>query len=237
MKKLLLSSLMLTAGINLSAMVYIPVPVQNTQSVLYTPAAGPLVIGDRVNPQTGVLERGVIMYTLFTNPLFAAELATITAFNGVAINNVSYQAIMDNLAKTTNTAEATATVKAFEKVIMYLYDYRAYAYGNYKPGTSIFVTGIKWSWISPLAYFDPKNYTSDNNPELHQLIDELSNLSGIAKKHSAKEGVRLELTVHSYRHWRRNLVITAATYLGADMYCKGGFTGSSLQSLCRKLIA
>ncbi|MFA5998524.1 MAG: hypothetical protein WC747_00690 [Candidatus Babeliales bacterium] len=230
MKKLLLSSLMLTAGLNLSAMVYIPVPVQNTQQALYAPAAGPLVIGDRVNPQTGILERGVIMYTLFTNPLFAAELATITQFNGQAINNVSYQTIMDNLAKTTNTAQATATVKAFEKVIMYLYDYRAYAYGNYKPGTSIFVTGIKWSWINPLAYFDPKSYISDNNPELHQLIDELSNLSSVAKKHSVKDGIRLELTVHSYRNWRRNLIIATAACAATGLYVKTKLMKSSTQA-------
>ncbi|HSW77109.1 MAG TPA: hypothetical protein VLG50_08680 [Candidatus Saccharimonadales bacterium] len=221
MKKLLLSSLIITAGINMSAMVYVPVPAVNTIQALYTPANGPLILGDRINQQTRILERGTIMYTIFTNPLFANELATIARFDGNPINNLSsYQQIMENLAKTTNTAQAIEVTKAFERTIMYLYDYRAYTYGNYKPWNSIAVTGIKWTWVNPLAYFNPKNYVSDNNPELTQLIDELDNLTQIVKKHSAKEGIRLELTVHSYRYWRAYAAATTVACVATAWYYK-----------------
>jgi len=194
--------------------------VRNTPGV-YTPAKGSLEFNDVINAATHVLNRGAIMNALMTNPDLNDELLAVQEFDGQGVNLRSYQQIMENLQSSTASQSALPALQAFEKVVMHLYDFRAYALGSYKPGISIFVTGIKWSWINPLSYLNPKNYISDNDPALHQLIDELANIAKVTKIHSVPTAERMNITVNSYRHWRRNIALACALYLTMNACARG----------------
>jgi hypothetical protein len=229
-KKLLLSSLLLFTGFSLfGAMAPNPAPQPALVPIKYMPAIGKLELCDKTNFK-GECTRGVIMHALMQNPALQNELQAVVKFDGQGPNLRSYQQIMDNLKNTTSSVEALAALQAFEKVIMHLYDFRVYAYGSYKPGVSVFVTGIKWSWINPASYFDPKNYISDNDPELHQLLSELLNVARVTSIHSTVEGQRIALTVYSYRNWRKNLAITCTAYLITNL-CARGWNESVLKDI------
>jgi hypothetical protein len=90
-----------------------------------------------------------------------------------------------------------------------LYDYETYAIGSYSSGTSVFFTGIRWA-----------NLFSDD-AKSNQLINELENLANVVKPHSAAMRMRLKATVHSYRHWRRNLMLSCAAYMIGDAINNG----------------
>ncbi|MCX5923264.1 MAG: hypothetical protein NTU89_01725 [Candidatus Dependentiae bacterium] len=230
MKKLLVSSLLLCTGFSIfSAMAPNPAPQAVLVPIKYMPAIGCLELCDKTNFR-GECTRGVIMHALMQNPALQAELQAVVKFDGQGPNLRSYQQIMDNLKNSTSSADALAALQAFERVIMHLYDFRAYAYGSYKPGLSIFATGIKWSWINPANYFNPKNYISDNDPELHQLLSELSNVAKVTSLHSTIEGERMSLTVYSYRNWRKNLTIACTAYLITNL-CARGWNDSVLKDI------
>ncbi len=230
MKKLLLSFFMLFTGFSLcGAMARRPAPQPALVPILYMPAMGCLELRDTINAQ-GQMTRGIIMHALINNPDLQAELQAVVDFDGQGPNLRTYQQIMDNLKNSTSSSTALAALKAFEQVIMHLYDFRVYAVGSYKPYVSIFVTGIKWSWINPINYLKPKSYISDNDPELTQLIDELANVAKVTTIHSLPEGKRMSLTVQSYRHWRRNVAIACSTYLFANL-CAHGWKDSCLKNI------
>ena len=167
MKKLFLSFMLFAASFNLFA------------AGMHVPAVGPVQLGDAVNGQQGVL-RGAIMKAIVdnnpanpnTNPILAAANIAIAQFDGQGQHFRAYQAIMTNISQSTNTQAAIEAVKAFENVIMHLYDYDTYLVGGYKSGISIFLpTGVRWSWIKPWCYFSPKSYFSDNDARSKQVID------------------------------------------------------------------
>lgn len=197
---------------------------------LHVPAAGPLQLGDFV---AGGVARGAIMQAVIgnnpinqnPNPTLAAANAAIAGFDGNDQNFRTYQTIVTNISQAVNSQAAIDAVKAFENVIMYLYDYDVYLIGGYKPGVSIFFTGVRLSWVNPVSYFSLKSYFSDNNARSKQLIDELDKLADAVKGHSIVEYARIKATVHSYRHWRRNVMLSIAAYLAADM-CKHGYEKS-----------
>ena len=229
-KKLLLSLLMLFSGYSLfGAMARRPIAPPVLIPILYMPAIGPLELRDTINAQ-GQMTRGVIMHALINNPDLQNELQAIVDFDGQGPNLRSYQQIVENLKNSTSSTTALAALQAIEKTIMHLYDFRVYAFGSYKPYLSIFVTGIKWSWINPIHYVRPNSYISDNDPELSQLIDELAKIAQITSIHSAIEGTRMSLTAQSYRHWRRNMTIACSTYLFANL-CGHGWKDSSLKNI------
>lgn len=217
MKKLFLICAMLASSLGLSA-------------GLYVPAAGPVQLGDVV---AGGVVRGAIMKAVIdhnpinpnAHPTLAAANAAIAVFDGQGQNFRAYQTIVTNIGQSINTQDAINAVKAFESVIMHLYDYDMYLIGGYKPGVSMFFTGVRWSWINPLAYVSPKSYFSDNDARAKQLIDELDKLAEAVKIHSGFEYARIKATVHSYRHWRRNMMLAVAAYLAADAY-KHGYNDS-----------
>lgn len=221
MKKLFLSFMLFAASFNLFA------------AGMHVPAVGPVQLGDAVNGQQGVL-RGAIMKAIVdnnpanpnTNPILAAANIAIAQFDGQGQHFRAYQAIMTNISQSTNTQAAIEAVKAFENVIMHLYDYDTYLVGGYKSGISIFLpTGVRWSWIKPWCYFSPKSYFSDNDARSKQLIDELDKLADVARIHSIVEYVRIKATVQSYRNWRRNVMLSIAAYLAADA-CRHGYDKS-----------
>ncbi len=217
MKKLFLSFMLVASSFGLMA------------GGMHAPAAGPVQLGDAVNGQQGVL-RGAIMKAVIdhnpinvnTNPTLAAANAAIAQFDGQGQSFRSYQAIITNIGQSINTQLAIDAVKAFESVIMHLYDYDAYMIGGYKPGLSVFMpTGIRWSWINPLTYLSLKSYFSDNDDRLKQLINELDKLANVVKIHSSAEYLRIKATAESYRNWRRNTMLAIAAYLAADSIHNG----------------
>ena len=215
MRKFLLSCIMLISSFNLL-----------DAAAQYTPTTGPLNLSDAANTTT----RGSIMQIVINNnpaiagvanPTLAQANAAISIFDGQGQNFRPYQQIMTNLRQATNTTQALEALTAFETILMHMYDYRAYMVGTYKPVQSIFVTGIRWSWINPICYISPKSWLSDNDAELKQIIDELDQIADIATFHSALVGTRIKTTVSSYRNWRRNVLLGTAAYLAANMYRQG----------------
>lgn len=223
-------------SINLLGMV---VPAQIVQpNIRYTPATGNLRLHDIATGTRGIIMQAIIANDP-TNPgvnparinqVLAQANTAIATFDGRGQNFRSYQDIMANLMQATNTQQALAAIRAFESVIMHLYDYRAYMIGHYRAGLSIFGTGIRWSLLNPTSYFSPKSWLTDNDAELHQLIEELYNLANIAMIHNSLEGSRIKATAHSYRYWRQYLAAGCLAYLAKDMY-KNGFNKSIVKIL------
>lgn len=177
----------------------------------YVPADGPLTLGDAGTSLA--VNRGAIMGSIVNatpqnaNVVFYLAKLRIQTFYGMqsANNNFpTYQKLMNDISVTTKTQEAVNVVKSIEAILMHLYDYDTYLCGRYRPGQSIFVTGIRYNNI----FFD--------DAKLKQLINELENLANVVSVHSATMSARLKMTVHSYRHWRRNLALTCAVYLAGD---------------------
>lgn len=197
---------------------------------LYSPAQGPLDFNG--TGRQGQNTHGPIMQAirdnnpnnLNANQVLAQASADIAAFDGRGQNFSSYQQIMTNLSSTTNTAQAIAALQGIEKIIMHLYNYKAYFGSSYDPVRSIFVTGIRQSWCDPRCY-GPKGWVSDNNLELKQLIDELENVANVMHRHSTIESMRLKTIVFSYRHWRVTMALSIAAYLMTDAY-RYGFDSS-----------
>src|SRR3990167_1962108 len=196
MKQLFLSLLLCTSFVGIQAG--------------YTPAAGPLTFGD--SGPAHHLTRGAIMKAVIdnkpanpnSNPKLAAANLDLADFDGRGQAFRTYQEIMHNISQSTNAEAALQAAKAIETVIMHLYDYDTYALGSYKPCRSIFMTDIRYHSI----------FSDDE--KLKQLIDELEKLANIVSVHSKSMSLRLKATVHSYRHWRRNMALTCAAYLAGD---------------------
>lgn len=206
--------------------------------ILYLPAQGPLRLGDEVsfNARNIVpINRGAIMHAIINDPKLIDANAAIAAFDKNSPPNFrSYQQILDNINQSTDYETSLKALCAIEDAIMHLYDYKVYALGSHKRGISIFFTGIKWSWLLPNTYFNSRNWTSDNDPELSQLIDELSQIATITQKHSPIASLRMKATIQSYKHWRRNLAISTLVYLSANLV-NSGWKDSSLNELTHGL--
>jgi hypothetical protein len=209
MKKLIISILCILAG----ATVLIGAARQRPNMG----HAQPLQLGDADTRRAGQLTRGAIMKAIVDNnpaniladpKLMQANMA-IAAFDKRGQNFNTYDVILENIRQSTKAHEAIAAVQAFETVIMHLYDYDTYAYGSYAPWQSIFVTGVRYRSVFK------------DSDKLKALIDELEILSDVVGVHSTRESLRLKATVHSYRHWRRNLAIACAAHLMLDAYVNG----------------
>ena len=205
------------------AAAYRPNPAQRipVQPFFYVPATGPLQLADIITRTGTVTQRGAIMHSLMNNPNLQTELQAIMNFYGARGNQLkSYQAIMQDLSTSIDTTKALAALKAFEHVIMLLYNYRAYVVSsNYNPYLNTFITGIRWSWFNPLEYLKPNSYLSDNNQKLNQLIDELENIAHTVYPHNRLISQRMMLTVASYRHWRKVIAATVTGYFLANGIC------------------
>lgn len=197
---------------------------------LHAPAQGNLQLGD--NGHAAGIQRGIIMDTIINNPDFASEHITIAQFMGIPGQPIqfSYQQIIQRVRQSTDAIQSVAVIEAFEKALMHQYHYENYAMGSYQPWQSIFITGIKYSWINPIKWVNPKYWISDQDPELNQILEEMSFLAKVAYKHSLVTANRINATVESYRHWRRNMALTVIAYFAADAY-KHGISQSSLNDL------
>lgn len=201
--KKLLSFVILCAGLLLPNMTF----------PAYQPATGPLTFVDR-HPNRGAIMQIVVdnnPAVVGANHLSAAN-TVIAQLDGNGQNFSTYQQIIDKLRQTTNNDLANNVVEAFETVIMHMYDYRIYILGGYNRWQSIIATGIH----SPLSYF-----SSQKTAECKQMIDELAKLAEIVEPHNKITSLRIQATVQSYRHWRRNIALACAAYLAADAHQNG----------------
>lgn len=199
--------------------------------ILHFPAQGALQLGDNGNAPG--IQRGIVMQTILTNPNFVNEINTIKAFLGLNMAqpiNMSYQQIMQLVQQSTGSNQAIAVIEAFEKALMHQYHYDTYIVGSYQPWQSIFFTGIKYNWLSPIQWINPTSWINYNDPNLNQIMKELSFLGKIAQRHSTITSQRINATVASYLHWRQYVTIIITTYFAADM-CKRGWNNSSLYDL------
>lgn len=175
----------------------------------YVPTTGPLEMFDtRPYVQyaaTLPIKRGVIMNTLLTNSQFTEELNAVKKFLNIPLSttylDITYQELMDKLTTTTNP-QAITVIEALEKIIMHQYHYPAYITYSYRKNGSMFITGIQ----------HPANITGKFDAIFEQVLQEINNLSYIASRHSIKSFLRMQSMIHSYKHWKRNLLVsTAAT--------------------------
>lgn len=189
---------------------------------------GAPVVAGTATPSAAVQSvQNTIMQVIVSNPDFKAELATIQKFiatPSVPATYLSYNYILQKIDQSTNASEAIGAIEILEKAIMHKYHYDAYLIGCYTPGVSIFFSGIKYSYLNPLAWFSAEDKTAT------ALLNELQYLSKIAEIHSMLLAKRLALTVESYRHWKRNMAIAIAVYFAADALGRG-WKNSSLESL------
>jgi len=189
---------------------------------LHRPAQGPLPLG--YNGYTSGIRGGIIMETIMSNPDFHKEKEAIQTFLNLTVNhslNQSYQQIIQSIGESTHAAESIAVIEAFEKALMHKYHYDTYLVGSYRPWQSIFFTGIKYSWVNPAKWINPRAWISDQDPNLKQILEEMESLAKVANKHSIITAQRINATVQSYRHWRRNIALAIVAYLAADT-CKRG---------------
>lgn len=188
--------------------------------VTYKSAQGPLQLEDKVNSP------GVITQTL-SNPVLQKQAADIARFAATVPNITTYQDILFAAEHAIGQPLAIDAIKAFEDVIIYLYNKEAYLIMASNPNPhrktfkGIFFKGIRHSWINPSEWINPKSWTSDNNKKLDQLIDEIAQLSTIAMKHSTKLGLRMKITVQSHRNWRTAIILPVAAYVIVDAYKRG----------------
>src|SRR5688500_17577955 len=167
MKRFLLTTLLLTNIILHPAAVALANPPG--QLTLHTPAQGNLLLGD--NGNAAGIQRGIIMDTIMNNPNFADEEAAIRQFCKTPVGQqitLSYQQIVQRIRQSTDTAGAIAVIEAFEKAIMNQYHYDTYAIGSYRPWQSIFITGIKYSWINPIKWINPCAWVYNKDSNLDQ---------------------------------------------------------------------
>lgn len=181
-------------------------------------------------------QRGIIMDTIMNHPEFQTEAQTIKEFLNIPITqaNIPYssQQIIQKVQQSTDWQKAIAVIEAFEKALMHRYHYDLYLCGSYHPWSSMFITGIRYSWGIPTKWINPANWMSENNPIATQILLELEYLARIAHLHSYVTGKRLDCMVQSYRHWRRNLALCILAYFSADAYGRG-WKNSSLNDLCK----
>ncbi len=209
-KKLLGLFLLSIASFNYTAQVaHIHVPAVN-QAPSYVPAPGPLQLTDSVAMQ------GAITQAL-SNPALQAQRAVVTRFAQTVPNTTTYQDIVFAIKNNIGQPLAVDALQAFEQVIMHMYNHEAYMISlPYSSSRSLFFNGIRYNWANPLAWLNIKNWTSDNNKKLDQLIGEFSQLSDIAMQHNLKLGTRMKVTIQSYKNWRNSIALIIAAYLIAD---------------------
>lgn len=190
----------------------------------YTQRVYPSVGQTQVETQAAIMQ---VIQQNFNNTQYYQDVLdfynTCRPYSVASLDGVSYVEVLKKFTTcpVDNSQSAIKAVRAIERAIMYLYDSKVYLAGSYKPVQSIFVTGIRKSWLKPWTYFSWDNWTSDNDTELYQLISELDQLADLIERHSLFESMRLKATIESYRNWRRNTLIALAVYLTVDMGHRG----------------
>jgi len=175
----------------------------------YTPTQGPLTF---IDTQT---KFGAIRSTVAGNPQLGQEANIIGQFAAtLPPASQTYQGMVDEIIQSQSPL-AIQTLQAFENVIMYMYHDKAYLV-KIPFGTDFTYQGIRNSWLNPLSYITPKNWIGDNNTELDQLLEELSQLAKIAQAKKPLMGARMHAKVNLYRHWRKYTLVGIASYLTYD---------------------
>lgn len=196
---------------NIITMIYL-LAIGVATHTAYMPTNGPLLFTDTV------INNGIITATVQgANSPLPAEQAAINAF-AVTLPNIGaqqrlYQCIISSI-KNSQTNLALEALKAYERVIMYIYHDKAYClkmrYNPYLP-----IQGVRYSWFNLFSYINPYSWIGDNNKELDQLLNELNKLADIANGKDPLLSARMKATVHSYKHWRKYMF--AIAYLFYDI--------------------
>ncbi len=178
----------------------------------YTPAPGPLTLGDSYAPMfpggpTGI-QRGLIMKALINDPEFRNDQAALYLFTKTNWNGQlpRYQDIVESLKTSLNNLDSIAVLEAFEKIIMKIVHYEHYMYYTEGKWTNMFFAGIQKPSLSWL--------TLSTSADISQLMQELKQLATIAKRHSLAFSFRLHNKANSYLYWKTRMLKTLAT-LGA----------------------
>ena len=213
MKKILLSGLLLLSV--QQSYNHVQAYSENpTTAHSYTPAKGILQLEDSVHC-LGTITQALSVPELHRQSLVIKDFAATTP------NCLTYQDIIFAIHNKIADEKSIAALKAFEEIIMYLYHKEAYAVSlEYNQLRSLFFNGVRYSWIDPIEWIKIQSWSSDNNKKLDQLIEELNRLATIAMNHDKKLGLRMKLTVMSYRNWRNGIVVAAATYVAINAYYK-----------------
>lgn len=202
----------------------ITICIVSNQLFGYTPATGPLQLGDtkNINPNgTLSIVRGIIMQDILTEPQFQREKDKLIEYllslniikNHDESSNIDddaipfYQDIMQQVINSKNTTISIKILEMFEKIIMYRYDYAAYLIGSSsEPGWQKTIWNgfkVRKSWIDITSYVKLQSWFGDNNLVLGQLIAELDNIANVTATHSQLVANRMRAIAHSYRNWRK----------------------------------
>lgn len=188
----------------------------------YEPVQGPLQLADIKTTAGVITQTGAITQALGKSDL-QQEATAIAAFAATVPIAATYQDIITAINNSPNNQLALNALRAFEKVIMYLYQKEAYIiHMKYRPCTStILPNGLRWSWTHPTSWLNVKSWASDNNKKLEQLVDELEKLSHVAYGHDKALSLRMKTTVQAYRNWRTVIGAALISYLSWNTYQNG----------------
>jgi hypothetical protein len=204
MKKLILTlSLLLCATTSLL----------NAGAVQHIPTDGPVQLGDLP------ASMGIIKDIISNDASFYEERNAINSFiTQQNLINPTYQDMVTRIGFTQGCiAGGLEVLEAFERAIMYYIHQQNYFVSFEDKWLNIFVKGIQ----KPTCWFT-------DNRMLRQCMNELSILAQITEKYSAISSMRMQATVESYLHWRRNMAIAAGTYLIANGIFRRDFKKSPL---------
>lgn len=206
MKKLLSIVLLFTAHLSYNAAII----------KLHDPAKGPLPLAD-TKTMNGVVTQALV------NPDLSQEAAIIAKFTSTTPNAKTYQDIITAIKNSPGNKNAIEALKAYEKIIMYLYQHEAcLLHIKYHPYLSMTLPNcIRRSWANPFKWLSPKSWISDNNKKLEQLIEELDQLADVAYVHSSPLYLRMKGVVLSYEKWRAAIMATVIAFLFWEAYTFG----------------
>lgn len=178
----------------------------------YIPTPGPLQLSSTTNPSTHTLVSygAIIDDGLLKNPNALAQVQSLTENNDLKTIK-PYQDYMESLEQGKGKIE---WIYALERGIMNLVDKELYVLGSYKPYFSMFFTGIRYKWINPLSWLNIRNYISENNEIVDQLLQEFDNLTTISAKYSTSLYTRLKAISISYNNWKKPLKLAAIVGAG-----------------------
>lgn len=187
-------------------------------------------------PATGLIELngtatqpGIILDIILNDINFQEERDTLINFSQ-NLQNPTYQNIVTLIKNYNGCLEGGLEIlEAFERAIMYNIHQKNYITYIENKYLNIFITGIRWSWITPGEW--TRCWYKENSYMVHQCMKELSALADITKKYSTTSSARMKATVESYLNWRRNTLITISTYLLANGFLRRDTKKSPLTML------
>lgn len=179
----------------------------------HIPEGGSIHFEDRQN------QLGIVKDIILNDANFQEERNAVNSFiTQHNLGNTTYQNIVTQIRfSDACLPDGLEVLEAFERAIMYYIHKQNYITTIENKWLNIFVTGIRW----------PSQWLTDS-PILQQCMRELSTLAQITEKYSTISSTRMKLTIESYRHWRKNMLIAMGTYLVANGIFRRDFKKSPL---------